>query len=551
MEKELVTFIVGGKAGEGVKKAGSVTARMMLNNGYNIFQLDDYMSLIRGGHNFSVISASKRRLNSHYMSADLIVNFDNRSYETHKNHLAKDGLMVYNSDEVKNMDGYGVPLSTEAADYSRPQLMVGVGAVAIIAASLGIKKDELNQIIEQEYKSGVKDNISYANRIHDIVYPEIGGRFKLTRSNKRGSILTGNQAISLGAIAAGLDVYYGYPMTPASSILHFLADQAQNFGLAVVHAESELAVINMAIGSSYSGAKTMVGTSGGGFSLMTEGFSLAGMTEAPVLVILSMRPGPATGVPTYTEQADLNFALHAGHGDFLRIVASPGTIEEAFYLTSELLDLVWRFQTPGILLTEKHLSESSMNVELAPTETKWAKPKMHGEGNYKRYLDTEDGISPMLFPPSKELIKWNSYEHDELGITTENPKVIQKMHDKREKKSKKLMEQMKDMKTINTFGTGEQIIITYGSTTMSVLEALTHGNIDGTVIQPIYLRPFPDWNFEQYRDKKPIIVEMSSTGQFSNLIREKTGMSIKADIRKYDGRPFDPIELSNKISEVM
>ncbi|MFX0178999.1 MAG: 2-oxoacid:acceptor oxidoreductase family protein, partial [Candidatus Hodarchaeota archaeon] len=375
MVNDVFTFLVGGKAGEGVKKAGSVAAHIFSSMGRHVFQMDDYMSLIRGGHNFSVISTALRWISNHYMKANLIVNFDKRSYETHLNDITDNSIVVFNLDKQDFENGIGIPLTSEAEKYPMKSLMYGVGAVAILAATIGFGKEEMNQIIKTEYPKGIEDNITFANTIYDMVYPDCGKKFILDKGDKERSIITGNEAISLGAIAGGLDVYYGYPMTPASTILHTLAREAENFGLAVVHAESEIAVINMAIGSTFTGARAMVGTSGGGFALMTEGFSLAGMTEAPVLIILSQRPGPATGVPTYTEQADLAFALTAGHGDFLRIVASPRTIREAYYLTAEMLDLVWKFQTPGILLTEKHLSESSMTVEIDLEKSKWAEPK--------------------------------------------------------------------------------------------------------------------------------------------------------------------------------
>jgi 2-oxoglutarate ferredoxin oxidoreductase subunit alpha len=551
MKNDIFTFLVGGKAGEGVKKAGSVAAYIFSSLGRHIFQMDDYMSLIRGGHNFSVVSTSQNWISSHYMKADLIVNFDKRSCETHINDIDEGGIVIFNSDEQEDVKGIGVPLSSIAKKYPLKSLMYGVGAVAVLSSVIGFKKEEMNQIIKTEYPSGIKDNISFASEIYDIINPKLGNKFPLERGDYKRPIITGNEAISLGAIAGGLDTYYGYPMTPASSILHFLAEQAENFGLAIVHAESEIAVINMAIGSAFTGARSMVGTSGGGFSLMTEGFSLAGMTETPVLVILSQRPGPATGVPTYTEQADLNFALSAGHGDFLRIVASPGTIEEAYYLTAEMLDLVWKFQTPGILLTEKNLSESSITVDIEIEKAKWAEPKMHQDGEYKRYLDTKDGISPMLFPPSKEVIKWNSYEHDEFGITTENANLIEKMHDKRNKKIKGIQDHLKHLNTVNVYGNGAPIIFSYGSTTMSVLEALKYGNIEATVVQPIYLNPLPTWNLKDYRDKESMVVEMSSTGQFATLLKEKIGISPKAELRQYNGRPFDPIDLSTKINEVL
>lgn len=552
MELDIFTFLIGGKAGEGVKKAGSVAAQIFSSMGRHVFQMDDYMSLIRGGHNFSVISSTPRWISSHYMKANLVVNFDKRSSETHANDITENGLMIFNSDEQELENGIGIPLTTEAEKYPMKKLMFGVGAVALLAATIGFEKVKMNQIIRDEYPRGFEDNIAFANTIYDIVHPDCGKKFNLDKGDNKRPIITGNEAISLGAIAGGLNVYYGYPMTPASTILHTLAREAENFGLAVVHAESEIAVINMAIGSAFTGARAMVGTSGGGFALMTEGFSLAGITEAPVLVILSQRPGPATGVPTYTEQADLAFALTAGHGDFLRIVASPTTVREAYYLTAEMLDLVWKFQTPGILLTEKHLSESSMTVEIDLEKSKWAEPKLYKDGDFKRYHDSEDGISPMLFPPSKETIKWNSYEHDELGITTENAEKISFMHDKRNKKEETLIEYLKGQDTVKIIrGESPSNIFTYGSTYMSVLEALRYGSLNPTTVAPIYLSPLPVWKLEEFKNQDNNVIEQSSTGQFTKLLKEKAGLKIRSTIKQYDGRPFDPIDLSQKIKEVL
>lgn len=551
MVKDVFTFIVGGKAGEGVRKAGSVAAQIFVHKGRHVFQMDDYMSLIRGGHNFSVISTAIRPLYSQYAKAELIVNFDKRSYNNHKNKLAENGIIVYNSDENEDLEGISVPFKTEAKKYPKPDLMLGVGAVTTLAAAIGANKSDLNKLIESEYSSGKKDNLSYASAIFDIVSPQLKNRFEISEGNKKKPIVFGNQAIALGAIAGGLDTYYAYPMTPASSLLHYLASVADQFGLAVVQLESEVAVINVAVGSAFTGAKTMVGTSGGGFALMVEGISLAGMIECPVLCVLGMRPAPATGLPTYTGQGDLHFALSAGHGDFLRIVAAPGTIEEAYYLTAEMLDLVWKFQTPGILLSDKHLSECSMTVDFDLKNSKWADPIVHNDGKYDRYRDTETGVSPMLFPPSKEVIKWNSHEHDEHGITTENPVITTQMNDKRNKKSKILQEYMKNLKVINVFGEKGTLIFTYGSPTMSVLEAIKYGDLEAMVVQLIYLSPLPVWELEKYKNQEIIVVEQSCTGQFALLLKEKAQLSIKAEIKQYDGRPFDPIELCGKLREVL
>ncbi len=552
MDDDLFTFIVGGKAGQGVKKTGAVASKIFIDLGRQVFQMDDYMSLIRGGHNFSVVSTSTSWISSHYMNADLIIVFDKRSYDNHIGKLAKGGIIVYNSDEKGEMEGIGVPFTSESKKYPMKNLMFGIGAIGILSSALGFEKNEMAKVIKKEYPRGIEDNIEFANLLCDRVNPQIRGKFKINRGDKKRPILFGNQAIALGAIAGGLDVYYAYPMTPASSILHYLAQKAEDFRLAVIHPESEIAVMNMAVGSSFTGARTMVGTSGGGFALMVEGLSLAGITEAPVLCVLSMRPGPATGVPTYTEQADLNFALSAGHGEFLRIVASPGTIEQAYYLTAEMLDLVSKFQTPGILLTEKHLSESNMTVDIDIEKTRWAEPFVNNESGYKRYIETEDGISPMLYPPSNEVIKWNSYEHDDLGITTEDPDWTVRMHDKRNKKLEALINYMETMNTVNIYrGEGPLNIFTYGSTTMSVLEGLKYGEMDYTVVQPIYLKPLPTWILDEFIEGPNIVVEQSSTEQFANLLREKADLEIEIVIKQYDGRPFDPIDLAQKIKEVL
>ncbi|MFX0063240.1 MAG: 2-oxoacid:acceptor oxidoreductase subunit alpha [Candidatus Hermodarchaeota archaeon] len=553
MGKDVFTFIVGGRAGEGVKKAGTTAALCFARGGRYIFQMDDYMSLIKGGHNFSVVSTATRPITSQYMKANLVVALDKRSYEMHHKHLAEGGIIVYNSTAIKEeVEGLGIPLTEEARKYTRWQLRLGVGAVTILSAAIGMKKEDLKKFIEREYPDA-KNNVPYAETIYDLVYPKIGNKFELPKrgSNKNFPILTGNQAIALGAVAGGLDIYIAYPMTPATSILHFLAQYGKELGVATVHPENEIAVINLAIGVTVTGAKSMVGTSGGGFALMQEAFSLAGMVESPLLCVLSSRPGPATGVPTYTGQGDLNMALNQGHGEFPRLVASPGSIEEAFYLTAEMLDILWRFQTPGILLTEKHLSESTMTVDLDVERIKMVKPPMHDKGSYKRYLDTENGVSPLLFPPSNEIIKWNSYEHDELGITTEEPENIIKMCNKRHRKQEAMIDYLKKIRTVNTYGDTGPIIFTYGSTTLSVLEALKVGGIDAKVVQPVYLEPLPVWELTQYKDNKIIVVEQSSTGQFATLLKEKVGLEPKAVIKRYDGRPFDPSELAAKLKEVI
>lgn len=551
MKKNTFTFLVGGKAGAGVKKAGLVASSLFSGLGRFVFQMDDYQSLIRGGHNFAIVSTSADQVFSHYDKADLVVALDARSYEKHKDHLAEGGIIVYDSDLCTGEKGIGIPLTSEARKFPDHSRRIGVGAVAVLVAMLDLDKDHLVETIRREYHRDTEYNITFAENIYSLACSQIKEKHAVEKGVSKLPVVSGNEAIALGAAAGGLDVYIAYPMTPASSILHFLASKASQLKIAVMHVESEIAVANMALGASSAGARAMVGTSGGGFALMQEAFSLAGIAETPILFVLSSRPGPATGIPTYTSQGDLNFALGAGHGEFPRIVASPGTIEEAFYLTAELQDLTWKYQLPAILLTEKHLSESRMTANLNPEQAKWAEPVLYKGRQYKRYLDTPDGVSPLLFPPSDEVIKWNSYEHDEDGITTEDGNAAVLMCDKRNRKRASLIKHLHTINTLNTFGRGDPVICTYGSTTMSVLEALKAGSIQATVIQPRYIQPFPAWDFEQYKDRKVIVVETNSTGQFASLIHEKTGITPAATIQKYNGRPFDPLELADRIKEVI
>ncbi len=549
MRKDVFTFMVAGKAGGGVRKAGSVAAHLFADMERSVFEYDDYPSVIKGGTSFSVVSSAPQEVTSHYMKANLLVAQDARSYNVHRDDLTERGLIVFNSDEVQNGKGTGIPMSSEAKKYPDPDIMLGVGSVAVLACAVGMEMEALENLIEREYSREIENNTTFARTIYTIAYPHLGNCFPLERGDKKRTILTGNEACGLGAVAGGLDVYIAYPMTPVSALLHYLAAHDRELGIVVIHPENELAVVNMGIGAVYAGAKTMVGSSGGGTALMEEAYSLAGMTETPILFVLGTRCGPSTGAPTYTEQADLRFVLNQGHGDFPRIVAAPGSVEEAFYVAAEMLTLVWQFQTPGTVLMDRHLCESSKTVDLHPEKAAWAQPVLHTSGEYKRYKDTENGISPLLFPPSEETVKWNSYEHDELGITTDNAEGIVKMHDKRLRKLFALREHMKHLNTVNTYGDGEVTIFTYGSTTMSVLEALRAGDIEASVVQPVYLEPFPVWELERHERGRMITVEQSSTGQFAALLKSE-GFDSHV-IKKYDGRPFDPELLASQIKEVI
>jgi len=552
--RERFTFLVAGEAGHGVRLAGTIAADLAGEMGRYAFQMDDYQSLIRGGHNFSVVTSSPQPVLSQYINADLVVALDRRSYGLHQKHLSMDGTIVYNSDAVSEAPGtaIGLPLSALAKGYTRAALRLGVASVAVLLAAVGFSREEAADFIRRKYTRDADNNVTYGLSVYDAASERVLGRYPLAKGHAPATMLTGNEAIGLGAYAGGLDMYFAYPMTPSSSILHYLASKADDLGIAVMHPESEIAVMNMAIGAASVGARVAVGSSGGGMALMEEGMSLAGVSETPVLCVLSSRPGPSTGVPTYTAQGDLSFALNQGHGEFPRIVASPGTAAEAFELAAELMGLAWAFQTPAILLTEKHLSESRMTIAVPETLPDVPQPLMHrGRKVYRRYENTDSGVSPLKFAPSGALIKWTSYEHDESGITSEDAGTIASMHEKRLRKRRSLIESLHGMRTVNRFGSGKKVIVTYGSTTMSVREAVSFGGLDVQVVQPVYLEPFPEWELQDVAGTEVVVVEQSCAGQLAALLEHRVGVRIRGVVTQYDGRPFDPEVLAARLKEVL
>ena len=552
MKERTYTVLVGGKAGEGVKKAAQVIAGVFCSRGLHACQADDYQSLIKGGHNFSVVTAGAAEIECVHQQWDLLICFDQRSVDEHLARLKTDGSIYYNSDEATCERGFGLPMNALMKKHYQGPANVSMAAIAIFAAVMRMSKDMLKELIKRQYKRDVSENTTYAYDIYDLITSHtdlldwdatpLGYRF-----------LSGNQAIILGAWKAGLDMYYGYPMTPASSLLHYAALKQDSLGIQAIHAESELAAVNMALGSALAGCRVAVGSSGGGFALMQEAFSAAGMVEAPLLCVLSSRPGPATGVSTYTAQEDLWFSLFQGHGEFNRIVASPDSISRALSLSAELLSLSWEFQVPSILLTEKQLSEGLIDLRHSSEPLPEAEPQTGIPGkDYKRYQDNLKGVSPLLFPGSQfapeTVIKWSTHEHLESGLRTDKADEIVLMKDKRQKKAAGISYACSKFQTFAEYGEGERLIFAYGSTVLELREALKFSALAFRIVAPVYLEPFP-LGLEKYRGASAIVVEHSSSGQFAQFLKWKLDIRATTEIKKYDGRPFDPEELSELIRE--
>jgi 2-oxoglutarate ferredoxin oxidoreductase subunit alpha len=340
-------------------------------------------------------------------------------------------------------------------------------------------------------------------------------------------------------------------MTPSSSVLDFMALYAEDFGIKVVHPENEIAVMLMALGFAYAGVRAAVGTSGGGFCLMTEGLSLAGMAEIPVAVVMAQRTGPSTGLPTYTAQGDLHFVLSAGQGEFPRFVAAPGDADEAYIWAGRALNLAWKHQVPAIILSDKTLSESlySFDMELAGDLKEEPFITWDGQAGYRRYLQTEDGVSPLAFPPKKgQVIKTDSYVHDEQGITSEDPIITVQMSDKRHRKEEGLARDLEAYETVNVYGnrSGKNAIICWGSNKGVCIEAAKKLGL--RMVQVLVLSPFPEKRLKGALEgvERLLAVECNRAGQLAGLAGSH-GIKVDEKILKYDGRPFSLENLLNNL----
>ncbi|MFA5431375.1 MAG: 2-oxoacid:acceptor oxidoreductase subunit alpha [Candidatus Paceibacterota bacterium] len=548
--KKDYSIIIGGAAGQGSRKAGLIIAKLFNNLGYNVFINEDYQSLIKGGHNFSVIRVSEGQCFSTREKADFLLALNEETISKHEKSLEKDGYVVFNKDKIKKAEGIGIASDKITKDLGGLPIMSNTALIAGFSKAMGIEWRVLEVALRKEIGKGIEKNLEIAKKAYEDTVTVL----KIEKlKNKPSPLLTGNEAIALGAVKAGLDIYYAYPMTPATSILNYLAEHERSFNIITSQLENEIAVINAAVGSAFAGKRSAVASSGGGFALMTEGISLAAMAETPVLVISSQRSGPATGVPTYSGQSDLLFTINSGHGDFTRFIVAPGDANECCYWAGKLLNLAWKYQSPSILLVDKELSESTFEFDskILKQIKKEKAVLWNGKGEYVRYANKENGISPIAFPGDKAIVKGTSYEHDEKGLSAEEAKVIVLMQDKRLRKFKEMEKEVDVPGAVNVFGkkSAKKAIIAWGSTKGVALEVAE--KLGFKLIQPLVLQPFPIKQFKLALKgvNKIVLVECSAMGQMEKLLN---GYGIKIDktILKYDMRPFTVEELERKLKNI-
>ena len=546
-----VTVLVGGKAGDGINSAGALVAQLLNHLGYRIYLYFDYPSLIRGGHNFAVIRGREVPTGTCGETVDFVLALDQETVEQHKAGWKTDTAVIYNKDTTRST-GQAVPLKEILAAEQAPAIMGNSAIIGGFAKAAGIPWETVEAVFSSHVPKGTAQNLRVARRAYDLLAPV---RPIAPCRNAPVPLLTGNEAAGLGMVRGGLDAYISYPMTPSSSLLHFLAEEQVNLGITVVHPESEIAVVLMAQGYASAGKRAAIGTSGGGFCLMAEGLSLAGMAEIPIVLFVSQRTGPSTGLPTYTGQADLLFVLHAGQGEFPRFIVAPGTTEEALYWSDAAVRIAWEFQVPAFILSDKTLSEGTYSTDLSQAGPVPGGdfPRWDGAVPYRRYSDAPSGTSPFAsYGMAGAVVKVNSYAHDQAGITTEEPGVVTQMADKRLRKEEGLRKAMERYPQVMVGGEPDArtALLCWGSTDGVCREVAALLGL--RVVRPVVLAPFPAEALKKALGgtDRVIAVEENATAQLE-ILAARHGIACHERILRYDGRPFTPELLRTRIREVL
>ncbi len=442
----MYNILMGGAAGQGVDTTTAILEKLLKRAGRTVLTVRDFMSRIRGGHNFSLVRFGAEAVCSHDSAAHLIVALNEETYALHREELLQDGWILCDSMlSIDDPRAIKLDMAQTAKALGNPRVVgsVAIGAVLrIFGETLAGAEDVLPAFVKEEYLDVNLKALKAGYNAVESRFPCLGG------DSSADVLITGSKAMALGALAAGLTFYSAYPMSPATPILEALAAASEEAKIVVEQAEDEIAAINMAIGASFAGARAMTGTSGGGFSLMVEALGLSGMAEIPLVVVNVQRPGPVTGLPTRTEQSDLLFMIHASQGEFPRMVIAPKNPEDAFYQTMRAFDLAEKYQIPVMLLSDQYLGDSSYTVPMLDSRRiTVSKPasEHEGDGEYLRYRYTNSGVSPRLIPGfTQHLVTADSDEHDERGSITESAEVRAQMMDKRMRKLEGLASELQE-----------------------------------------------------------------------------------------------------------
>ncbi len=574
-ERSAINWKISAKAGEGVMSCAKLFAKACKRQGLSVFNYYEYPSLIKGGLQSGQVHAALHKAHCQRRHLDLLIVFHEKFIKDHLQEIDHNSLILVNAnayDPSKYPElqarVIAVNLTKIARDQGANPLATNVAALGFCAALLEMDLQIMGRVVIEEFaknKEAAKLNLLVLKAAFDAASkliaegqaPFLG---KLLNSGlDEQLLLSGNEAIGLGALAAGIQFYSAYPMTPATGVLHFLAEQQKHYPIVVKHAEDEIAAINHALGAAFAGVRAMTGSSGGGFALMVESLSFAGVAEIPLVVLEGVRQGPATGLPTWTSQGDLNFVLGAGHGDFLRVILTPGDMSEHFTLAKLAVELAEKYQLPVIIMSDKFMLESQQSMPRFDMTNQNKRLSMVNdgqlgdndlvEGEYLRYKVTEDGISPRAIPgQSKAWQLTNSYEHDQYGFATEEAFETKRAVDKRAAKLNSLIQELP--KPIYEGSVApKRILLSFGSTINITRDLLLDEELaaETALIHLPCVYPFPSVELENLlADKQAeiFVLEGDSTGQLAALIKRETNLSKLKSILRYDGRPFYSEDLS-------
>jgi len=532
-------LLIGGEAGQGAFSMELELTEMLAGLNYRFFATKNYMSRVRGGHNFHMF-----RVADHPVSAlsgekwDMVIALDNETETRHRPFLREDGFFLSRK--------LTTDIAKEANDEFHDVTATNTILVGVILSVIGADPGRVREIAEGTRLLHLMKGFEMASRWG------MAGTYPLRPNARNHRIFDGNKATALGALMGGCRFLAGYPMTPATSIMHYFSSASASLPIHFEQAEDEIAAINMALGASYGGVRSMTATSGGGFALMQEGVSLAGMTETPVVVVVAQRPGPATGLPTRTEQGDLDFVVHAGHGEFSRIVFAPGSIVEAINLTRIAFDLADRHQIPVMIMTDQYFADSVHVVEEELPKGVLSREQAAFDRTYRRYALTPDEISPLTCPGLGDaLVCADSDEHDEEGKITEDLALRIRMVDKRRGKNK-LLDRDRVMPTYKGDLHADYVVVSWGSNKPVVEEAvanLVRGGIRMASLHFSQVYPLSENMVAPYglASKILICVENNAGGQFAGLLKRETGITVSHAVLKYNGECFTVEELCSRI----
>lgn len=563
--EEDISIVLCGEAGQGIQTVEEILIKAIKLGGYNVFSSKEYMSRIRGGENSTEIRISSKRISAYVDKIDILIAISKGAIDHLEERISENTIIIGDEktlEEVDRPDLIKIPFLKMAAEIGGP-IFANIIAAGALSCILNIDKEIFDECITAMFKRKGEDVLKKDIKAGEVGY-NIGkdliksGKFNINIEKNTGIrnelLLNGTEVIGFGCIAGGCKFMSSYPMTPSTPLQNFIAAQSKEFGMIFEQAEDEIAAINMGLGASYAGARSIVATSGSGFALMSEAVGLSGMIETPIVIYLAQRPGPAVGLPTRTAQEDLNLALYSSPGETPKAIFAPGKFEDAFYLAHHAFNLADKYQIPVFILSDQYFADIYYNIlDIDLDDIKFEKYIVKTDENYRRYELTEDGISPRGIPGyGKGLVVVDSDEHDEEGHITEDLHLRNRMVEKRLKKLEGIK---KDIIKPELVGRENYkiLVVGWGSTYGAIKEALEiieNDEIAFLHFKQIY--PLHESTVTYLKKaQKTIIFENNATSQFRNLIKQITGFKIHEEALKYNGMPFSVEEVTECLKSLM